>query len=116
MVKNIETSPFIQGNLIFNGHNRFAEGSDAMYWNCVQPYQSALRSPATGIHYYSFALSPFIIQPTGSANFSKISRVEYIYDVHPLIGVDNPATIEHYAMSYNKLNIISGMSGLQWQI
>lgn len=115
MKKNREVSPLIAGQLFFNDKQLMPESAVEMYWNSVRPYQNALRSPSVGVNYYSWAFNPFIDQPNGAANLTRISKFECQYDLHPDVSSDNPGVIEHYLCNYNIINVMSGLGGLQWQ-
>lgn len=66
-------NPLISATLTFDTHDRI-ETMPASYYNLVQPYTYTKASPCTGIQFFSFSYDPRDRKnPTGSANFSKIS-------------------------------------------
>ena len=71
---------------------------------------SASRSiPVNFIYIYSFATKPEILQPTGTANFSRIDNPTlHIRGVQSL----GKADINIYARNYNILRIIDGITGV----
>jgi hypothetical protein len=114
MVKKDEINPMLRGLIIFNGQNRFFERADWKYWNCVQPYQCALRSPATGINFYSWAMNAFVSQPNGAANLTRVNNFTVEYDFRPEITNNNPAYLMHHVFNSNILNVMGGQCGAQW--
>jgi hypothetical protein len=68
-------NPMLNATITFDTHDRIAPMS-ASYFNLVQPYTYLKTSPCAGIHFYSFSHDPQDrFNPTGSANFSRISTV-----------------------------------------
>jgi hypothetical protein len=108
----------ITGNLVLNGHDRFAlrEGS---YFNYVQPYQHHTRTPCDGVNVYSFGLHPEQHQPTGTANMSRIDSARLVYSVQDnltrsaglVFDIYTGTTVLIYSPSYNVLRAMSGMAG-----
>lgn len=85
-------------------------------------YTTPLQGGATtsnqqlGIYSYSFALKPEEHQPSGTCNFSRLETATLVLTLSGDI-VINPNTdqtwdVRVYAINYNILNIMSGMSGL----
>lgn len=69
------TDPLVDASLTFDTHDRVVP-MPASYYNVVQPYTYLNAAPCSGIHFVSFALDPRDrINPTGSANFSRISTI-----------------------------------------
>jgi hypothetical protein len=66
-------NPVLFSEMTFNGYTRIDKFSGT-YFNQVQPNLYHTRSPADGINCYSFALIPEEHQPSGTCNFSRISR------------------------------------------
>ena len=107
--------------LLFNGVSRQSL-RDNIYFNYLQPYQSSMRNPKTGIYVYSFALQDTSeYQPKGSCNFSRLKTVQLdvsLTDAPPAYS-DN-STLQYsymydinvYTVSYNVLRIMSGMGSL----
>jgi hypothetical protein len=67
-------NPVIDFSMDFNGYNRI-EKQVGRYFDKFQPYIYHHTTPATGINIYNFGVDPMQSQPTGSANFSKLSEV-----------------------------------------
>jgi hypothetical protein len=102
----------------FQGRDRETRKS-VEYYNYVLPYQYHKTSLDDGTIMYSFSLEPNLLQPTGSANLSKIETV------HLVIELNNKllefirrnmfsVRVGTYATTYNILRIMSGISGLAW--
>lgn len=69
------TDPLYAASLMFDTHERVLPFR-ASYYNVVQPYTYLKSAPSSGIHMVCFAKDPRDrINPSGSANFSKISTV-----------------------------------------
>ena len=67
--------PLVEANLTFDTHDRVAP-MPASYFNVVQPYTYLNSAPCAGVHFFSFALDPRDrVNPTGSANFSRVSTI-----------------------------------------
>lgn len=114
-------NPVASGNIQLNGTDRFRE-MPGMYFNNVQPYQCAKRSPSDGINIYSFALDPISHQPSGTCNMSRIdsafvnlkfaSPVKIISAQNFLVYyLDNDTIIVFYGVNYNVYRMMSGMGG-----
>jgi hypothetical protein len=144
------SAPLLSGNpvemakLQLNGHDRFSTRLGD-YFNLVQPYQHHTNIPISpGINVYSFAIRPEELQPSGSANFSRIDNatlqlsIRYanclledctvdvngvpasvLEDIEPFLGCsldgsNIEAKVRVYAVNYNVLRIMSGMGGLAY--
>ena len=59
--------------LELNGVDR-TSNYDGSYYNYVTSYDTNINTPADGINFYSFALNPNDIQPSGTCNFSRLNR------------------------------------------
>lgn len=112
-----EFDQLIGGNIIqnmtieFNGQDRISF-RDFDYFGSVQPYQHHTHSPSTGIGVYSMCLHPEKLQPSGSANFSRIDNLRMRLSVITTITFQYTAKLRVYAMVYNVLRIANGISGL----
>ena len=105
-------SEFETASLKFNGVNRF-NPRKSKYFRIVQPYQSHTSTPQNYIYVYSFAVNPEELQPSGTCNMSCLDQCTLQLDFPT--GVTLPASkIKIYAVNYNILRIISGMSGLAY--
>jgi len=123
--------------LDFNGYSRIDKFGGA-FFNYLQPYYHHSNTPSDGINVYSFCLRPEEQQPTGSCNFTRITKMlfqlwikpdMFIYypsdatdEVASSISVQNDitpqvtaVTIRIYTMNYNVLRILSGIGGLAYQ-
>lgn len=69
------SDPLLEATLSFDTHDRIAT-MPSSYFNVVQPYTYLKAAPCAGVHFFNFAQDPRDrVNPTGSANFSKISTV-----------------------------------------
>ncbi len=107
-------NPIIFSTIDFHGYTRVPRLS-GNYYNYVQPYQHHYTTPSDGINTYSFSLYPEEHQPSGSANFSRLSRVlltlEFAKILFPEGEEGEILDIRVYTRSTNILRILSGMAG-----
>jgi hypothetical protein len=106
----IKSEPFINCQLRFNGNDRF-EHIPARYFYSYQPYRFHSCGTSEYIHVYSFALDPENVQPSGTANFSKLDNVVLNLECNDNI---QDGIVHLYATNYNILRIQSGMAGLMF--
>ena len=102
---------FTSMKLLFNGSDRFTE-RPAKYFRLTQPYQYFKCCPAKTIYSYSFALRPFDLQPSGSCNFSRIDNVKMNITFVAATQTTSPSRLKIYAVNYNVLRIMNGMSSV----
>jgi hypothetical protein len=103
-------NPVVTAKLQLNGQDRFSE-REGSYFSLVQPYQHHTRNPDEGINVYSFALRPEEHQPSGSCNFSRIDNatLQLVLSNATVQGT-NTAKVRVYAVNYNVLRVMSGIS------
>ena len=130
--KNNKSLSIDYATLDFNGYSRF-DRFNGMYFNYVQPFNHHSNTPSDGINVYSFALKPEEQQPTGSCNFSRISKAILNLWINPdMFYYSESDNVDHcnpklsdkevqtklnlwiFARSYNILRIISGTAGLAY--
>ena len=73
------------------------------------PWKNHTSVPNSYIYTYSFAFEPEKLQPTGTANFSRIDRPTLHIKTSKNLG---QSYIEVYAINYNIFRIIGGISGV----
>lgn len=106
-------NPVLFSTIDFHSYNRVIR-SDGNYFNYVQPFEAHTATPSDGINVYSFAINAEEIQPTGSANLSRISRVNLSLEFDPFLFENDDSlsfTIRIYARNINILRFISGLAG-----
>jgi hypothetical protein len=111
--------------LLINGFARTLN-LDQNYYNYVQPWQCHTRTPAEGIHVYSFALIPEKHQPSSACNMSRIaSQGLHLKLSNALIQLAESNTdptiptgvyVGVYTINYNILRFFNGFAGLAYQI
>jgi len=109
-------NPIQQAKIKFNARDREVF-KDIEYYNLTQPYERHYSDSAKGVNVYSFSLDPESIQPSGSANMSKIEDASIEIKLRDAVIADMIANdvkfrLGVYATSYNWLRIFSGLSGL----
>jgi hypothetical protein len=91
--------------LEFNGYTRISK-SDGKYFNYLQPLYCHSNTPSDGINVYSFSLRPEEQQPTGSCNFSRISKSFFSLWIDPNMflyyATDNIDTLRIVSQSFTK--------------
>ncbi len=105
-----------------NGHDRF-DTREGRYFNYVQPSVHHSNTPVPGINVYSFALFPEEHQPSGTANLSRIddtvltiwfSDSTFRSTAPDLQILNSENVLWVFAVNYNILRFLSGMSGLAY--
>lgn len=125
---NKETAKYYHRNilknakLLFDGKDRFSV-KDNIYFNYLEPYNTALSTPKEGIYSYSFAVDNYKFQPSGSCNMSRIKKVtlevetnqtEKKFSINENLQYQYLYDINVYAVNYNVLRIMAGMGGLSF--
>jgi hypothetical protein len=98
-------------NLTFNGYTRI-ENNTGNYFNYLQPYESHSKTPANGTNMYSFSIFPEEIQPSGTSNMSRLSKIvlsinfnsDFVYNGKLV----EPLNLRVYTRSLNILRFING--------
>lgn len=105
----IPKPPMEHAIIRFEGIERF-ETKDEKYFRLVVPYKYHTNAPINNyIYVYSFAQKPELLQPTGTANFSRLDNPMLHLKASSSIGKSD---INIYARNYNILRIIDGISGV----
>jgi len=112
---NFPTDTIVSAELKFEGNPRF-ERRENTFFRLLQPFQRHTVTPDNFVYYYSFALHPERLQPSGACNFSRIDNANLFIK---LVGDDtngymNNPQITLFAINYNVLQIASGMAGLAY--
>jgi hypothetical protein len=97
--------------LLLNNTERISN-REYQYFNYIQPYQLFPYPVNEGINVYSFSLSPHLLQPSGSCNMSQIDNIQIRLSLSSDINPNNTAIFSGYALVYNILRIVNGLSGL----
>jgi len=111
----IEGSNFLikDSTILFHGYDRVRK-QDSKYFNYVQPHSFYRNTPSDGINVYSFALHPEEYQPSGTANFSRLSSAHLIVNFNdnlfPEEASNEDLHVRIYAKNYNILRILSGFA------
>ena len=108
-IENKDT--FTSMKLLFNGGDRFTE-RPAKYFRLTQPYQYFKCCPDKYIYSYSFALRPYDLQPSGTCNFSRIDNVKMNITFNATNQTATASKLKIYAVNYNVLRVMNGMSSV----
>ena len=109
--KPVGKSLVLEESLLINGRERLSFRG-YQYFNYVQPYQHFCNPPSEGVNVYSFALFPDKFQPSGSCNMSQLDNIQIRLRVSPQITPFYNAKFRGYALNYNVLRIVNGLSGI----
>ena len=113
----------VQMQLKFNQANRFSNRNLKYFtrnqiWDCHTGSGSSngiigqLGTDSIGI--YSFSLRPQEHQPSGTCNFSKISKPQMVFFNFDTILNEKLNSLNIYAVNYNILRIMSGMGNIAY--
>lgn len=105
---NGKGNPLKQGMLKYNGDVR-VENRNGKFFGVLQPYLHHSCTPVDGINLYSFALTPELLQPSGTSNLTVIEQAILQLWTKRLSG-----NLFIYGFSYNIYRIISGCTGLMY--
>ena len=113
-------NPINTVTITFYGNTR-ESSKQAEYYNYIPAYECHTNIPINGINVYSFSLYPELLNPSGSANFSKIDDSYLILNLkdniyNNIIETNGSLSISVYSVSYNILRIMSGLSGAAWGV
>ena len=116
VIQYLDVNPIDTMKIMFNEREREKE-KEIMFYSCVQRLQHNNVSDYDGINVYSFALTPQILQPSGTANLGIMGYVDLVItfrqDVMDLVGNNKKLMrIAVYNKSVNLLRIMSGLAGL----
>lgn len=111
-------NPIKQTSIQFNGRDR-ERFKDSIFYNYIQPYMFHQADPSLGVNIYSFSLDPTGIQPSGTANMSKIDDAGISITLMPNVVDDlnnNKVVFRFaiYSLSLNFLRVCSGMAGVMY--
>ena len=102
------TAPIKTAIIRFEGIER-CELNSERYFRTVIPYKYHTSNPDNFIYVYSFSTNPEKLQPTGTANFSRIDTTNLHITTNSNLKTSD---INVYAVNYNIFRIINGISGV----
>lgn len=96
----------------FDGNDR-TEGQEPIdYYRLIQPYMHAPRCTNDNIFFYSFALQPVLLQPTGVFSFSNIREGDlYIKLREPA----NDVVVKTFVIGYSWVQFKNGIASTLFQ-
>ena len=105
----IINNPFINSELMFNGHSRFSvEGMSSGLITSLNYYNDTFQN---GLNIYNYCRYPKLNTHSGSLNFKFANNINFNYE----LGLDNiDGEINIIIRSYNVLRIASGIGCLSW--
>lgn len=115
-----DTSGSAQDNIVsavlqFDGQDRFDE-RDSTYFRIIQPYQHHTTTPVNSFIYnYSFALKPEDVQPSGSANASRMDSIVLNMEMNQTVNRGD-CMVRVYARNMNIFRVIEGFGGLLFKV
>ena len=113
---NFKRKDVLAIQLKFNGIYR-EQWKPASYYNLVQPYKAYRSSLKGNIFYYTFALFPEYLQPSGAANMDQIQDLTIATQISQEIAekIRKKEIVmkwDVYCRATNILRIMSGMAGM----
>jgi hypothetical protein len=107
----------VSAKFLFNGVQRM-EDKEPQYFNYLIPFQYYQGDPKQGIYLFTFALDPRggITQPTGSCNFSRIEKFQFVCKLVIPTDANYLYDILLFASSYNILKIKGGIASLAYSL
>jgi hypothetical protein len=113
----------VEVQLKINQANRFSNRNIKYFtrnqiWDChtgsgsCNGYEGQVGTDNIGI--YSFSLRPEEHQPSGTCNFSRISKPQLVFSNFNLANGEQINSLNIYATSYNILRIMSGMGNIAY--
>jgi Large eukaryotic DNA virus major capsid protein/Major capsid protein N-terminus len=113
----------VEVQLKINQANRFSNRNIKYFtrnqiWDChtgsgsCNGYEGQVGTDNIGI--YSFSLRPEEHQPSGTCNFSRISKPQLVFSNFNLANGEQINSLNIYAVSYNILRIMSGMGNIAY--
>lgn len=104
-LRNGKHNPIIDVKLTFNNYIRI-DTRLGTYFDKYQPLTYHKVTPSDGINVYSFCLDPLQQQPTGSANFTRLTDVRFFFTMNTDYYRYNNAELYPYDLDINfKLTI-----------
>lgn len=131
IVSNTRIEPFFYGTddnglgnpiddirISFNGKNR-EQYKSSLYYDFVQQYSRHMYNINDGFMSYSLSLYPPLLQPSGHATLSRITRVDIDFRlknkiIQEMKNNDKKLTFRFYTHYHTILRFMSGMSGLSF--
>jgi len=111
-------NPIRYSSIDFHSYTRVPR-LEGNYYNYLQPYEYHNTTPSDGINMYSFSLYPEEYQPSGTANFSRLSRILLTMEFDKSLKLADTTDINRdiinlkiYVRNYNILRFVSGTAGL----
>jgi len=112
-----DINPASRAKIRFNNRDR-EPYKDIELYNFIKPHESHISSTGYGVNVYPFALEPEQIQPSGSANLSKIDEVSIVMKLRDdtVTDITNGQIYRWtiYGFTINVLRIMSGQAGLAY--
>jgi hypothetical protein len=109
--KNNEKSLITEQTITLNGNQRI-KMRDSTYFDTIQKHIHTKTTTSTGINMYSFALYPFIIQPSGTCNMSQFDDVKIQLKLSSTVNINNNANFRAYCLCSNIFRISNGYAGM----
>lgn len=114
IIINPQVNPLLSGYLRFNDSEIMPINSGSILWSEKTAYQYFNHTPSVGINIHSWALHPLANNLSGSSNLSRIDDFTSVFDLHPSISNENPASLTSMVLSWNIVRYISGQCGKVW--
>jgi hypothetical protein len=118
---NRTDNPIVSSSFQINGKNRFQE-RDGYLYNYIQSYYYLKNSPPDGVNFYTFALHPMEIQPSGTLNLGYVNSKDLILQLGQNNNINDTyfntlfksGQIRILALCYNVIKIYRGTASLAY--
>lgn len=104
--------PVKSAQLVFNGARRYREPITDTYMRQVTPYLHFPRIPREYVYTINFALRPGTLQPSGSANFSRLDKKRLDLELRTNPDHQGRVTVIVRTFAFNTLRVAGGMASL----
>jgi hypothetical protein len=109
----IDTLEVVMNNVIRQ------EAMPGIYYNRCTTWRGWKRAPKNGVYAWNIALQPGNMQPSGTANLSKIDDLSFIIKLHPgvvnLLAQGDSVCVRLFAFNYGIKRCMSGLVGKAFQ-
>lgn len=104
--------PVHSAQLLLNAKRRFREPLEGLYMRQVVPYMNFRRIPRQFIYTINFALQPGSLNPSGSANFSRLDTKRLELTLRTNQDATSGFSVIVRAVSFNVLRVANGVAGI----
>lgn len=112
-IPNLDFNPFETMQIYFNGY-QVTNKIDFDYYRLCTKLNTFNVCKDDNIYIINYSLYPEDLQPSGSCNYSSISKAELRFEIKDDINIKN-IVVQVYALSYNYFNIVDGKGIIEFE-